>query len=331
MRRRTHITTAIPKTYTPTADPSVWKSSVTKPADFDRFWEKTLAATERVPLNPRLTPVPMRSTPEVEVFEARYDSYGGLEIAGWYCRPRVHKGKLPGMLFVPGYVSEPKLPTDLAMMGYATFSAAPRGKLRSNSDFNPGYPGLLTHNMDNHETYGYRGFYVDAVRAFDFLVGLPEVDPARIGVQGGSQGGALTLLVASLRPDRVKAASAGAPYLCSMLDAASLTRSYPYEEINDYLRLHPDRKDKVRIALDYHDIHNFVGRITCPIIVNIGLRDDVCPPETGYALFSAIGSKDKRLYPYENCGHDAGSGIGHNPIMNRFFAERLQPEPVRRP
>ena len=85
----------------------------------------------------------MRSTPEVEVFEARYDSYGGLEIAGWYCRPRNVDGPLPGYLFVPGYVSEPKLPTDLAMMGYAAFSAAPRNKLRSNSVFNPGYPGLL--------------------------------------------------------------------------------------------------------------------------------------------------------------------------------------------
>ena len=110
---------------------------------------------------------------------------------------------------------------------------------------------------------------------------------------GSSQGGALTLLVSSLRAGNVKAASAGAPYLCSMIDAASLTRSYPYEEINDYFRLYPERCEKARAVLDYYDIHNFVDRITCPIIVNIGLRDDVCPPETGYAVFDAIGSREK--------------------------------------
>ena len=311
-----------------TVDPAAFKTSVAKPPDFDQYWADNLAAAESVPLNPRLEPVEMRSTPDIEVFEARYDSYGGLEIAGWYARPRNYSGKLPGYLFVPGYVSEPKLPNDLALRGYAAFSAAPRGKLRSNGVFNPGYPGLLTHNMHDRTSYGYRGFYMDAVRAFDFLAGLDEVDESRIGVQGGSQGGALTLLVSSLRAGRVAAASAGAPYLCSMMDSASLTHSYPYEEINDYLRSYPEREEAVRATLDLHDIHNFVDRITCPIIVNIGLRDDVCPPETGYAVFDQIGSSDKKLYPYENCGHDSGSGIGHENVVAEFLDGHLNPQPV---
>lgn len=310
------------------ADPKTFKTSATKPAGFDKFWQDTLAATENVPLNPRLEPDDMRSTPDVEVFEATYDSYQGVRIAGWYARPRGRKDHLPGLVFVPGYVSEPKLPSDLAQRGYAAFSAAPRGKLRSNSVFNPGYPGLLTHNINDFESYGYRGFYMDAVRALDLLASLEEVDETRIGVMGSSQGGALTLLLASLRPQMVKAASAGAPYLCSMMDSARLTRSYPYEEINDYLRLRPAEEQAVRKTLDYHDIHNFVDRITCPIIVNIGLKDDVCPPETGYAMFENIGSKDKRLYEYENCGHDAGTGVGHGSVVNKFMDSHLRPSPA---
>ena len=306
-------------------DPSEFESSVRRPDDFDEYWRQTEADTLAVPLNPRLEPVPMRSTPEVEVFEARYDSYAGLEIAGWYCRPRNFEGELPGYLFVPGYVSEPKLPTDLAMKGYAAFSAAPRNKLRSNSVFNPGYPGLLVHNLDKRTEYGYRGFYMDAIRAFDFLSGLDEVDSSRICVQGGSQGGALTLLVSSLRAGQVACASAGAPYLCSMMDSASLTRSYPYEEINDYLRLYPEREEAARDTLDLHDIHNFVDKIECPIIVNIGLMDDVCPPETGFAVFRQIGSEDRKLYTYEDCAHDSGTGVGHDKIMYAFVAEHLNP------
>lgn len=310
------------------ADPKTFKSTVVKPADFDSFWAETLEASEAVPLNSHLEPDAMRSTPDVEVFEATYDSYEGVRIAGWYARPRGRTERLPGLLFVPGYVSEPKLPTDLAERGYAAFSAAPRGKLRSNSVFNPGYPGLLTHNINDYQSYGYRGFYMDAVRALDFLASLDEVDESRIGVQGSSQGGALALLVSSLRRDKVAAASAGAPYLCSMMDSAGFTRSYPYEEINDYLRLRPDEEPAVRKTLDYHDIHNFVDKITCPIIVNIGLRDDVCPPETGFAVFAEIGSADKKLYEYENCGHDAGSGVGHTAVIVQFMDRHLEPTAV---
>ena len=305
-----------------------YKSTVVKPDDFQEFWNQTLRETELVELNPRLSLDPMRSNDDVEVFTARYASYESLEIAGWYARPRNYSEPLPGLLFVPGYVSEPKLPTDLARDGYAVFSAAPRNKLRSNTVFNPGYPGLLTHNIESRATYGYRGFYMDAVRAFDFLSQMPEVDERRLGVLGGSQGGALTLLVSSLRNKAVAAASAGAPYLCSMMDSASLTRTYPYEEINDYLRLNPESEAVVRDTLNLYDIHNFVDQIECPIIVNIGLKDDVCPPETGFAVFERIGSDNKQLYPYKDCGHESGAGQGHGKVITDFFAKILSPNPV---
>ena len=310
------------------ADPKTFQSSAVKPSDFDQFWEETWVETTKTPLNPRLIPDPMRSTDDIEVFDAAYDSYGGLEIHGWYIRPRNFEGKLPGMLCVPGYVGEPRFPNDLALQGYAAFSAAPRGKLRSNSVFNPGYPGLLVHNILDRDTYGYRGFYMDAVRAFDFLAGLDEVDASRVGVQGSSQGGALTLLVASLRAKESAVAAAGAPYLCSMMDSASLTRSYPYEEINEALRANPGKEQVIRQTLDYYDIHNFVDRISCPIIVNIGLRDDVCPPETGYAVFNQIGTSNKKIYAYENCAHESGSGVGHANVINEFTASHLAPVPV---
>src|SRR3989442_10739657 len=121
---------------------------------------------------------------------------------------------------------------------------------------------------------------------------------------------------------QVRAAAAGAPYLCGFMDAIELTHTYPYEEINDYLRLHPDRRPEVEETLAYFDGISFADRISCPIIVNIGLQDNVCPPETGYALFDRIGAKDKQLYPYDGHGHEAGR-IPHNAILHPFFARPL--------
>ena len=143
----------------------------------------------------------------------------------------------------------------------------------------------------------------------------------RIGVVGSSQGGGLTITTAAMRRE-VRAAAAGAPYLCGIIDAIALTHTYPYEEINDYLRLHPDSRHAVEETLAYFDGHNFADKITCPIIVNIGLQDNVCPPETGYALFNRIGARDKQLYAYDGHGHDAGR-YQHNAIVERFFAQHL--------
>lgn len=309
-----------------TRDAAAYGTAVTKPADFDAFWDDIMTQAAAIPLNAEVTPVPLRSTSAVEVFEVHYDSLDNVRVAGWYCVPRVRPEPLPAMVFYPGYISEPGLPKAYALRGYATFGAAPRGKLRSNAQFNPGYPGLLTHNITDRNTYSYRGFYVDAFRVIDFLLERPEVDNARIGVQGGSQGGALTLLAASMRPE-IAAASAQAPYLAGMIDAIKLTHSYPYEEINEYLHLHPDSYDQVVETLAYFDCHNFVNRIQCPIIVNIGLNDDVCPPETGYAVFEKIGAPNKKLYTYAGHGHDSNS-YEHGAIINSFLDGILQPKPV---
>lgn len=300
-----------------------YETTVTKPADFDAFWQKIVETVDAIPLNASVTPDPLRSTPEVEVFEVHYDSLDGVRVAGWYCLPRERSEPLPAQVFYPGYISEPTLPKSHAAHGYATFGAAPRGKLRSNGQYNPGYPNLLTHNIVDRHTYAYKGFYVDAWRVIDFLRSRPEVDNSRIGLRGSSQGGALTLLVAAMCPD-VAAAAAGAPYLAGMMDAASLTHTYPYEEINDYLRLYPEQRDAVIETLAYFDIINFAERIECPILVNIGLNDNVCPPQTGYAVFDAIGSAEKKLYPYEGHGHDGGR-IEHEAIIEAFMAEKLQP------
>ena len=76
--------------------------------------------------------------------------------------------------------------------------------------------------------------------------------------------------------------------------------------------------------LPYFDGISFADKISCPIIVNIGLNDNVCPPETGYAVFNAIGSEDKELYVYDGHGHEAGR-YKHNAVLAEFFAKHLKP------
>jgi cephalosporin-C deacetylase len=298
-----------------------YQSVVHEPTDFDAFWDDVQQCAARIPLDAEIVPDPLRSSADIDVAQVFYSSLDGVRIAAWYCRPTQRPEKAPAILFLPGYQMDPPIPKEWARQGYIALCVAPRGKLRSKQQFNPGYPNLLTYNIVDRHTYAYRGFYIDTWRGVDFLLSQPEVESTRIGVTGSSQGGGLTITTAAMRPE-VRAAAAGAPYLCGMLDAIELTHTYPYEEINDYLRLHPESRQAVGETLAYFDGINFADRISCPIIVNIGLQDNVCPPETGYALFNKIGAKDKQLYTYDGHGHDAGRQQ-HNAVVSQFFAQHL--------
>ena len=180
-----------------------------------------------------IVPDPLRTSEDVEVFQVFYTSLDHVRIAAWYCRPARRTERTPAIMFLPGYQMDPPIPKEWARKGYARCRSRRAASCAAIGQFNPGYPNLLTHNIVDRHTYAYRGFYVDTWRGVDFLLSRPEVDPARLGVTGSSQGGGLTITTAAMRPE-VRAAAAGAPYLCGFMDAIELTHTYPYEEINDY-------------------------------------------------------------------------------------------------
>ena len=79
--------------------------------------------------------------------------------------------------------------------------------------------------------------------------------------------------------------------------------------MNDYLRLYPEREAQMRETLNYFDGINFAPLISAPMMVYIGLHDDVCPPETGYALFNRIAASSSTSIDWY--GHE--TGVVHAP------------------
>jgi len=57
-------------------------------------------------------------------------------------------------------------------------------------------------------------------------------------------------------------------------------------------------------TLSYFDNMNLAERITCPVLMNVGLQDVICPPSTIYAAFNHLGSetKEMKVFPYN--GHE---------------------------
>ena len=306
------------------SDLAAFVTQVTSPDDFDEFWDGALAELAQIPLDPDVVHDPLRSTDAAKVYQATYRSLDGLDIFAWYTVPAVGDGPFPAVLILPGYKSEPALRRDWASKGVAALSVAVRGKLPSSAQFNPGYPGLLTHGVESRDTYGYKGVISDCVRGVDFLLSRPEIDAERIYCCGSSQGGGLTLITSGLRGE-IKAGVAGYPFLCCFPESMGMLRSYPYDELSCYARAYPDRTEQMLDTLRYFDAVNFAPRIQCPMVVGIAMEDEVCPPETSYAAYRLLNSQ-RELWLFPNSGH--GNAHAYPARENAWLQQHIGVSPA---
>lgn len=283
----------------------VYDPPLTAQPDFDAFWERTLAESTRTPLNAQWT---LLDYPVLgaRVYDVRYDGWRGARIAAWYIVPE-GAGPYPGIIQYHGYSgSKSEVAPYLvwALQGYAVLAVDVRGQSGESTDPGPyssGHVrGWMTQGILDPEEYYYRGVYMDCVRALDVLSSRPEVDAEHIGVMGVSQGGGLTLAVAAL-DSRPKVALPEVPYLCHFQRAVEVAVRHPYLEIAEYLMKYPDREEWVWRTLSYFDNLNLARRIRCPVLMDVGLQDDICPPSSVYAVYNKIRApKEMKVYRYHN-------------------------------
>jgi cephalosporin-C deacetylase len=144
------------------------------------------------------------------------------------------------------------------------------------------------------------------------------VDPTRVIVHGGSQGGGLTLGVAGLVPDLLMAAP-DVPFLCHYRRATEITDSEPYHEIVRFAKIHRDQTDRVFRTLSYFDGVNFAARAKAPALFSVALMDETCPPSTVFAAYNHYaGPKEIEVYPFN--GHEGGESIQTEIKMRRLAA-----------
>jgi cephalosporin-C deacetylase len=180
--------------------------------------------------------------------------------------------------------------------------------------------GQIIRGLDDcPEKLLFRQIFLDTAQLARIVMALPNVDPARVGATGGSQGGGLTLACASLVPE-IKLVAPVFPFLCDYKRVWEMDQAKnAYGELQDFFRRFDPthaRADEIFTRLGHIDVQHLAPRIKGRVMMGIGLMDQICPPSTQFAAYNKIKAK-KALRVYPDFGHE--SLPGHNDAIFQFM------------
>lgn len=297
-----------------------YRPEIREPDGFDAFWKSTLDLSKAARREPKIVKQPSRLAAQ-DVYDVEFSGFAGDPIKAWLLVPRDAGAKLPCVVEYVGYGGGRGLPHEnllFSSCGYAHFVMDTRGQgagWRVGDTGDPEHdgscsqhPGVMTRGIRSKESYYYRRLFADAAMAVDAAAAFPGVDPGRIAVAGGSQGGGTALAVSGLLGERLRAAMIDVPFLCHFDRAIHITDAWPYQEIVIYLKNHRDQIERTKEVLSYFDGVHFASRARCPALFSVGLMDFTCPPSTVYAAYNRYaGPKDIKVWEFNN--HEGGQAF----------------------
>ena len=289
-----------------------------RPADFDPYWHDTLEEMARYPARAETEAVPMRRTDFATMYCVRFTGLGPYRLFGYLGIPE-GDGPFPAIYHVAGYGSVvtpvPGGTANLMRSRYMTFSIAARGYRNADRPYAAEFPGLLTDGIEDPRDYMFRGIVADCVRGLEVLLARPEVEPSRVVAVGND----MALITAALGRGVTHVVSTPALFY-KTLELAAGTNAYPLEEINDYLRLRPRRREAVRNTLSYFDVRWHAPRVEADTLVLAGapgsLTDHQALGPLAWALPGEVTIHDSESSTYKDglfteqwissrCGFDA--------------------------
>ncbi|SDS60904.1 cephalosporin-C deacetylase [Paenibacillaceae bacterium GAS479] len=300
----------------------------------ESFWLPRLKQAWEKPLYDERERVEEELFPDADVYRISFEGFDDTPIKGWYMVPRVaakESRQVPCVIVYPGYTEGAGYPEQHAqwlLLGYAVLAVDVRGqggdtgnRLLSTHGQSKGW--ISQNLLENPERSYYMAMFIDSLKALQAAGSQPEVDSSRLIPCGGSQGGGLALAVAALcglagfEAIGLAAVLADIPNLCH-IDQAVFSSTGSLTEAGQLASRHPEQLPQLLENLACFDNMNLACRITAPVLVSVGWKDTVCPPETVYAAFNRIHApKEIRDYPF--LGHEVNGA--HNREKLRFALE----------
>ena len=213
----------------------------------------------------------------------------GETMYGYMSKPK-GGGKHPVLFNPPGAGSKKIVPNNMyAEQGFISITSEIHGLNPELSDaeydkLRKAVGGYNRMGIENRDSFYYRKVYVGCCKFVDYLCSLADWDGENVGVTGGSQGGALTIVTAALNP-KVKFIASFYPAL-SDLEGFLNGRAGGWPQ---YFRgKETINKDKFMITIPYYDVVNFARRLNVPGFYSYGYNDETCSPTSVTATINEI-------------------------------------------
>lgn len=266
-----------------------------EPSDFTTFWNQTLADMHKTPLSYTREVAKEYCTDKVDCWLIKLKIDSKHHMYAYLTMPKGAKaGACPAVFCPPGAgvktIKEPLRHKYYAENGMIRLECEihgidPRFTPEQFKDIQSAFSEYLETGIYTRDAYYMRHVYAGMVRCLDFLASLPEWDGKNLIVQGGSQGGALSLVAAAL-DKRVTQCVANHPALTDMAAYIEKGRTGGYPHFHRHNLLN----DQTVKVLQYYDVINFCRHITCPVRMTWGYNDSTCPPTTSYAAWNTLTS-----------------------------------------
>ncbi len=306
-------------------DLSAAVAAITSPQRPAELWRVDGEPTRLVSMNDEL----LAELDLATVEEVRVTSEPGVDVHAFVIRPPASApssaasspdGGSPGLLYIHGgpmsqyglgFFDEFQM---AAASGYVVVAGNPRGS----DGYGEAWAQAIIGDLGNRD-------WVDVAALADHLEALPEVDPDRLGVGGGSYGGFMTGWALS-HDNRFKAGLVERAVTSwnSFSRTSDIGPWFTAKTIGATLENDPD-------AVTRQSPLHYAANITAPTLIVHSEHDWRCPIEQGEQLFAAIrragGDVTMVRFPDESHGLTRGGGPVHRverfEIVHEFFAHHL--------
>ena len=286
--------------------PLLIKTALHKPDDFDKFWQDTRKELNAIAPNYTLEYSNELSTPTHKLYNVSFQSLDNITIHSWLSVPRL-PGSYPVMVVMPGYKQKvkPFFAEDQAI--FCILVRNTNDLIKAGKNLNEENEFCIF-NIATKNDFIYRGVVMDCLRSMDLIFSLSQMglDTKRVFLSGGSQGGALSLITASL-DHRIAICETENPVFCDFFNyygiaSTKTPNEFPYVY---YAKTKIPWKQLMSV-LSYFDVQNFVSNIECPCMFAIGTRDPIAPPTCIYAAYNKLNEITKKMSEINvlNIGHE---------------------------
>jgi dipeptidyl aminopeptidase/acylaminoacyl peptidase len=214
----------------------------------------------------------------------RYTAKDGVSIPAWLYTPK-GQGRSPVVVFWHGGPEAQERPTfqPLAQLLLQAGIAVLIPNVRGSAGYGKAYLAM-DDGVKREEALG------DIGATLDWVASRPDLDPARVGVYGGSYGGYMVLATAAFYPDRIRSAVdvVGISSIPTFLESTA-----PYRRDLRRAEYGDERDPAVRAVQERISPLNKVGDIRAALYVIQGKNDPRVPQSEAEQIVAAVKAKGR--------------------------------------